>query len=278
MTTPDIINLSISIGLGIISLVLSVFAIWLSFKFNQGSTKALDTIRDLAGEVRVLVQANLHQQTDFSTKMLDSIIEQNRFGQIPESDELPRPEVLEDVIKQRMEVAEAKITLAVENTVQRLVKQQSQNPENLRIALESIRSDIQQLTKTASTISSEIQLPPSTQAVLKKLRKFPAHFVVLAGILRSGATSIDDLRKTAVEYSFPAGWEGGVQNLIQEGILRGEQEGFKVSESDQPALAAWMDRNWPAISKLITIYGERDKRLPGPPGKDEIEIAKDISF
>jgi hypothetical protein len=278
MTTPDIINLSISIGLGIISLVLGVFAIWLSFKFNQASTKALDTIRDLAGEVRVLVQANLHQQTDFSTKMLDSIIEQNRFGQIAEVDELPRPEVLEDVIRQRLEVAEAKITLAVENTVQRLVKHQSQNPESLKLALESIRSDIQQLTKTASTISAEIQLSPSTQAALKKYRKYPAHYVVLAGILRTGATSIDHLLATAVEYSFPAGWQGGVQHFIEDGLLVGERENFKVSESDQPALAAWIDRNWPAISKLTAIYAESDRVQSNPVGKEEIEIAKDISI
>ena len=113
MTTTDIVNLALNIGLGITSLILSIFAIWLSLRFNDSSNAALDSVKELTREIKTNVQIGLSQQNQFSTKMLDSIIEQNRFGR-PELTAPQSKSELENVIRKSLENAEQNITLAVE--------------------------------------------------------------------------------------------------------------------------------------------------------------------
>lgn len=80
MTTTEVITFTIGVALGLFSIALGVFAIWFSSKQAESSSSALDSVKDLARETKFLVDASLAQQKDFSIKMLDSILQQNKFG------------------------------------------------------------------------------------------------------------------------------------------------------------------------------------------------------
>ncbi|WP_114490492.1 hypothetical protein [Halanaerobium sp. ST460_2HS_T2] len=50
----DIIKFTTSIIMGTTSVVLGIFAIWLSNKFNNNSSSALEKIKELSNEIKIL--------------------------------------------------------------------------------------------------------------------------------------------------------------------------------------------------------------------------------
>ena len=93
MNTSETVTFGIGLAVSLLSVGLGVFAIWLSLRLSKSSTDALDSVRDLARETRILVQMGLDQQKGFSSKMLDSILEQNKFGRVSRArtDQRPKP-------------------------------------------------------------------------------------------------------------------------------------------------------------------------------------------
>jgi len=88
MNTSEMGNLILTIILGLLSIGLGIFAIWLSLRFNEKSTEALNAIKDLTNEIRTLSDVNLSQQQNFSSKMLDSILSTTTVPTLVEQNQL----------------------------------------------------------------------------------------------------------------------------------------------------------------------------------------------
>lgn len=114
MEAFDSINLAITIGLGVLSLGLSVFAIWLSLRFSDRSDKALDSVKELTNDIRSMMEVSLTHQKDFSSKMLDSILEQNQYGLPKNSDENDKSASIESLVQERLQQSEERITEILE--------------------------------------------------------------------------------------------------------------------------------------------------------------------
>ena len=248
MSAFEIISLALNIALAVVSLILSIFVVWLSLRFNDASNAALDAVKDLAREIKALVQIGLSQQTDFSTKMLDSIIEQSRFGRPDTIAGQTTPSSLEAFIGSSLEAAERSITASVERKVRELVKEGSSDPESVEAGIETIRSDIRK-------ISEGVQEGTSVRETLRSFQPFPAHHVLLAAITRSQARSADEIEKAIHEYHVPMdGWESGFDNLVDAGLVRGTLYEFEVPPEKLPVISAWVDQNWPTLCELMAEY------------------------
>nr|VFJ61848.1 MAG: hypothetical protein BECKFM1743A_GA0114220_102942 [Candidatus Kentron sp. FM]VFJ73831.1 MAG: hypothetical protein BECKFM1743C_GA0114222_107542 [Candidatus Kentron sp. FM]VFK21020.1 MAG: hypothetical protein BECKFM1743B_GA0114221_107502 [Candidatus Kentron sp. FM] len=71
MTVEQGISLGITIGLGVVPIVLATFAIWLSLKFARDSEKSLTLLQEKATEIRILTEGIFSQQDRHMTKFVD---------------------------------------------------------------------------------------------------------------------------------------------------------------------------------------------------------------
>ena len=274
MDNIDIISLAISIGLGLLSIGVAAFAIWLSLRFNDRSTDALDSVKVLSNEIRAMTEVSLTHQKDFSSKMLDSLLEQSQYGRPePASDESPH--LLEEMIRKRLEEAEATIAGTIEESIRRLVRAEDVDAQQTQDAIEAIKQEISRLSTTAQEVSTEALLPIAIRDRLERYKDYPAHYVVIVGILRSGATSLSDLERVRNQYHLPDGFDGGVRNLIRDHLLEGDVESFSLFEDSRAALTKWVDRNSPHLARLIDYYSTK---TPGGVKEPELVIARELAF
>lgn len=275
MNYVDIISLAISIGLGLLSIGLAAFAIWLSLRFNDRSTDALASVKELSNDIRAMMEVSLTHQKDFSSKMLDSILEQSKYGQLkPAPGESPH--VLEMVIHERLEQAEASIKGTVEDSIRRLVQEQAVDPQQTQEAIDAIKQDISRLSATAREASTEAVLPIAIRDRLERFKDYPAHYVVIAAILQTGATSLADLEAVRDKFHLPESLDEGVEHLINDHILEGELEGFSIAEDNKGALKSWLDLNSRHIARLIDHYSARSEDIGV--GEPERMIARELTF
>ena len=275
MNTIDAVTLGISIGLSILSIGIGVFALWLSYKFSENSAKALDAVKDLSRETRTLVELNLEQQKSFSGKMLDSILEQNKFGTTNDAVS-NSSNTVNDVITSTLKDIEEKINVSVERELREFGTKSSQNNAELQRVVSAIKNDISTISEAAPTISSELTLPTSIKESLKNYLEFPAHYVVLAAIIKSNTRNFKGLSAVAEEFSLPGSWESGVNNLISQDILEGTEDGFKVPDKLLNPIKAWVDKNRVSINELISSYKSRDAE--SSVSEHEKSIAKSFKF
>lgn len=254
MNASEISNLVLTIVLGFVSIGLGIFAVWLSVRFNEQSSAALNAIKDLASEIRTLSQVNISQQTDFSSKMLDTILSQSRFGEDEATNEFKESSALEDVVKRQLEETEQRITTSLEEKVRAIITSKN-DPNIIQHAIDSIRSDIRMLTDKASSISSNVEIPTNLREQLIEWKSYPAMFVLLAAIVKENAKSVADMAIYKDKYNLPVGWQGGVGTIIRKGLLTGSTERFEIVPEYQTPIAALIDKNWPIIQKLIEYYG-----------------------
>lgn len=274
MENFDAISLGISIGLGLLSIGLGIFAIWLSHKFSENSSKALDAVKDLARETRTLVELNLDQQKSFSGKMLDSILEQNKFG-VPENTDGNNTDTINKVITSTLKEVEEKINNSVENELRKFAENSSKSSADLQSAVEAIKNDISSLNDAAPAISSAIKLPNALKKTLVEYQEFPAHYVLLQAIVSSNAKSIEELEKIEKKYSFPKGWEEGIENLIGDKILKETSTGFEIPEEHIISLKAWVEKNSVIINELKKLYSIKED---AGVTQEETDIGNRIKF
>lgn len=252
-----------------------MFSVWLSHQFSRDSTSALDSVKSLSNEIKGLTQANLNQQKDFSVKMLDSIIDSNRFGSVPSVEAVSGPSALEQVVKNRLDAAESRISSNVESTVRRLITEGAESSEKIDAAVTSIKDDIGKLADSFQDISSDSQRSPELTRMLRKLLPNPAHFLVLNALIESGATSSSDLEPVASDFNLPPEWTSGIANLIKDGLVMGELDSFVISPDIKTGLASWLDQNRETIRQLSSFYSENDE---GSVTKEELAIALGLTF
>jgi hypothetical protein len=276
MTNVELVSFAISVCLGVISFVLAVFAIWLSVVFERRSSAALDAIRDFAVEIRSLVDASVSQHKEFSTKMLDSIISRDQYGNINEVEEHNLVSA-DEVIRSQFRDMELRIADTIEDKIRSLSTKEPADQVVLQDAIESIRRDVKSLTNSvAASVSSYVGLPSPLQVALRNRRDYPAHYLLLAAISKEDITTIDELEAVQQKYNLPSRYEGGLENLLQDSILEGSESNFRIAEDYRAPLALWIDKNWPHIRKLIDHYGQRgatDDDLDRTPNDMEEERA-----
>jgi hypothetical protein len=249
VNNSEAINLGITIGLGILSLGLGMFAIWLASKYENKSSSALDAIKALASETRILIDASLSQQKDFSGKMLDSILSRNQYGGSQETSE----EIdVQASIREALVESEFRIANKVEEQV-RALADRTGDQSALTAGLASIRNDIASLAeKAAQTASETVSLPLPLRDELVQGRMFPARILLLAAISRDDLHSVAAVDEVAEKYALPAGREVPIHGWIESGILEGSPKKFDVKKELRRPLALWVDRNR-SILNAITM-------------------------
>lgn len=275
METFDNINLAITIALGILSLGLSAFAIWLSMKFSDRSDQALESVKALTNDIRSMMEVSLTHQRDFSSKMLDSILEQNQYGLPRDKGQMEQSAVVENIIQARLKESESRIANILEEKIIQLTPPANRDSEEVKQALLDIRSELGKYSNTVAKVSTDLALPSRVRNGLISLKEFPAHYVIVAAIVRSSVESLEGLSAVASEYNLPEGFEGGLDNLIREGVVSGSIGNFHIEEEHQAPLSAWVARNWRTIKKLIDHFPTKEEDGVEP---FERELAEEIVF
>ncbi|WP_373032965.1 hypothetical protein [Sulfurovum sp.] len=260
METFDIINLAITIGLGILSLGLGGFSIWLSLRFNDKSNDALDSVKDLSNELKSLMEVSLTHQKDFSSKMLDSILDQNQYGVSLDEIEKDRSlEVIENTLKAKLSETELNLSTMVEEKIKNLSNSSLPNDKTIEKTITDIKNEISNMKKTAIDLSSSFKLPKTVKEQLLEWRDFPAHYLVLACIIKEKITSIDKLEEYESSYNLPSGYQSGLQNLIDSGIINGNINKFSIPIENIDSLSIWVENNWILLEKLMKNYSNKEE-------------------
>lgn len=255
MSDAEVISLAISVGLGILSIGLALFAIWLSRGFNDRSTAALESVKELANDIRVKTEITLTHQQDFSGRLLDTVLDQ--YGRPLQQAKDQTPGAVEELIRERLEEVEKTIAGTIEESVRQLVHAADTDPQVTQETIDEIREEISRLSTTAQEISTEAVLPIAIRERLMSYQDIPAYYTLLAGIAKSGATSPSDLESAQEQYHFPAGYQSAVGNLVYKRLLAGDSQHFSLPEDSRDAILAWVDKNWTTLSELSKLY-ERD--------------------
>lgn len=279
MTTVEVASFAVTVGLGVIAIVLAVFSIVLSWKFNDRSTDSLDKVGSLTTEIRSLIDATVVQQKDFSSRMLDSILEKGPYGRdraVVSIDKDTR--ALEEIVRHQLEETEKRIANEVESKIRSFVLTNKTDPIAIQQVLASIRAEIKSLaSQAATTASSSALVSESMKKKLMEWKDLPSHYQVIAAIVKENVTSEEQLRKHMSKYNIPEPIKHGLDNLLQAGILCGTLESFEISPQFKTFLPDWVNRNWSTINKIIGIMSAADLSEKGPVKKSIKEETKMIA-
>ncbi|MEW8029337.1 MAG: hypothetical protein AB2826_24630 [Candidatus Thiodiazotropha sp.] len=260
MEVFDAVNLSITIGLGILSLGLGGFSIWLSLKFNDKSNVALDSVKDLSNELKSLMEVSLTHQKDFSSKMLDSILDTNQYGTSSKEAMLDHSiDTIGKVLSEKLTDTERHLSKIVEEKIKGLSDKDPKNDIAIQNTIDEILGEISSLRQTATDVSTSIRLPDKLKEKLLEWKDFPAHYVILACIIREAVTSIEGLEQHEEKYHFPVNYDSGLENLIESGIIVGDFSEFEVPSENLTPLTIWIDANWPLLRKYIKHYATKEE-------------------
>jgi hypothetical protein len=255
MELVDAINFGITIGLGVLSLGVSILSVILAIHYANESNDAFEKINSLTNEIKLLSSETFTNQQKYSDKMLDTIIQQSKYGIKNEDDSSKTSDttlkIIADGIKEDLEnkidskIAEAtkglKLSAEIKNDI-------TKNIRNTRVNYDKIRK--------------RIELPENIKRALISLQEYPAHYILIRGIVLSNSTSLDELRKHVESFQIPDGWDSGpIDKLIELGILIGSSEKFSIAQEIATPLQFWVERNENAFKKILRIYDSRKNNV-----------------
>lgn len=249
----EAISFAVTIALGVISVGLGGFAVWLSLKFNEQSNRALREIDSVVGELRSVTNASIDHQRQFSSRMLDSLLA-GPYGESPPLVGRGEAGRLENLLREELRETEGRI---IDNLDEFLSASATAGvgKADLEARIQSITRQIQALSDQAvETVAAAAEIRPEVRVSLDRLRSFPGHYSILWAVLTAEISSTRELGAQAARFGVPEPVESGVQNLIDEHILDGDLDGFRIPEADRPALAAWVDRNLPWLQQLKEVH------------------------
>lgn len=248
MTLIDGISFGITIGLGLLSLGVSILSIVLAIYFAKESNIAFDKIKELTNEIKALTNKTYENQRKYSDKMLDTIIGQSKFGT---SDRNENSKIEDEALKNIIEIVKKEI----EGSIHTKLKEDTNSYKFTPQLREDISKSIEKTEIDFNIIKQKFELPNDIKKFLEDLKNYPAHYILLRGILLSGSKSISELQKHEKEYCIPEGWERGpIDKFLANGILKGTLDKFYIPEELIQPLYYWIDRNKEAFDKLINIY------------------------
>jgi hypothetical protein len=250
MSNVDALNIGVSVGLGLLSIGVSGFAVWLSFQFNDRSKQALDTVQELTREIKTSVEVGLSQQQDMSDKMLDSILE-DEYGTEKESIDSEGEEVIE------------KMSSKIEEIEERLVQRLTGDDDNMSDDTDEDIMSVEDVRKILENINEEIEegvkieqeAKKNVREYVKEWKEYPAQLLVTAAVLETEAESFSDLQEVADEYNLPGEWRRGVSNLLNSKIMGGTFERFRFDDEIKKELNKWVLKNEELISTVKELYG-----------------------
>lgn len=255
MEIVDGINFGITIGLGFLSLGVSILSIVLSIYFAKESTKAFDKIKELSNEIKSLTNNTYENQQKYSDKMLDTLISQSKFG-------LPVNDVNSKISDETLKI----LVKEVKNELEGTINLQLDETKDAQVLNKKVRADISKSIENAEidyiSIKQKLELPNNIKYALESFKAFPAHYILLRAILLSNSKSVSELEKYVDEYSIPIGWESGpIDSFITKGLLEGNQEEFHIPEKLVQPLYFWVDKNNENFKKLLNIYAHKSQLI-----------------
>lgn len=270
MTTVDLITFTFSIITGAVSITLGVLAIWLSLTQNKQAQSSLDKVKELTSEIRSLVDVGIKQQDKFSSKMLDSILNEDNYGL--SVDENYFGEYIEKTVRNKMEQSEKEMLDLVENKIQNISKD---DDSDVKESVEELRSTLKILTnKTIEEVSQSVKLPNELKSKLKSFLDYPAHYILILIIIKENISTIEEIDQINNKYGIPDRYEGGIKNLLEKDILSGDIDSFKINSEYEPFIRHWIYNNKNILNRIIKLYKNKDKVA----SSTEENIVDQISF
>lgn len=249
MSNVDALNIGVSVGLGLLSIGVSGFAVWLSFQFNDRSKQALDTVQELTREIKTSVEVGLSQQQDMSDKMLDSILE-DEYGTEKTSRDSEEEEIID------------KMSSKIEEIEERVMERSSKADEDMsddvkeeNMSVEDVRDILRNINKEIEEGKVERKARKNVRNYVEEWKEYPAQLLVTAAVIETGAESFSDLQEVADEYNLPGEWRRGVSNLLNSKIMGGTFERFRFDDEVKKELKKWVLENEELISTVKELYG-----------------------
>ena len=277
MTVADGISLGITIGLGIVSIILGIFAIWLSHRFAQESTTALSKLKDVSTEIKVLSESGQSHQDKFSSKMLDTIIERSSFGSNMTQPLSDSSELFKEMIRGPLEEIEARITNSLESRLKGLIESSTSDKSSLLKIADEIKHDLRSMVNEASNLIEDTKMPIGLKQVAKKWKDLVGFPVLIALIVNEDASSLKDIEKASSKYNLPKDYMEGLNILIKDNILEGNLDSFSIVPEYKKPLKFWVVKNEQSINALVEVYGKHFDDEEGRWNRFT-EIGKELSF
>jgi hypothetical protein len=253
MDFVDAINFGITIGLGVLSLGVSILSVILSIYFARQSDRALENVKVLTNEIKMLTHESVNNQQKYSDKMLDSIIQHSNYGKpVIQDQEKSFDETLQMLTKEIKEDLENKINIKLD-----AINKKSVIPTDIRTG---INKSIKESKINISEIKQKFEFPEKVKCALEYYKKLPAFFILLRAIVLSGAKNAKELNEQKKDYPIPDGWEdNAIDDLARNGLLTLTDLGFKIPEELVIPYRLWIDKNKDAFQKLLKIYSNKSK-------------------
>ncbi|TIH07184.1 hypothetical protein [Pseudomonas leptonychotis] len=274
MELADTINLAITIGLGVISIILGIFSIWLSMRFNDSSNSALDSVKSLSHELKSLSEISLTHQKDFSSKMLDSLLDQGKYG-TPTSNETYKN--LESRFIDKLTELENSLSSTIESELKEKLEANNISQTEIKEILSTIRAETDKLKSGTITAAKNFAIPAKLKSQLKSFIDYPANYLLIEAIAKEKITTADSLAEVTEKYGIPDGWEEAIGNLAENGIVSfsKDHESFSIPSAQERLIMRWINSNQKTINKIRDIT--RDKNEPTVT-EEERAIALDLTF
>lgn len=261
MTSIDALNIGVSVGLGLLSLGVSGFAVWLSFQFNDRSKEALNTVQELTREIKTSVEVGLSQQQDMSDKMLDSILE-DEYG-TERSDGNSGVDDIMNTVEKKIKEAEERMVSKVKSDLEEGGKSQEEESKRLKEVMENLKKEIEKEFEVKSRVKNEVS------KYIDEWSYYPAQLLVTAAVVETEANSISDIEKVADEYNLPGEWRRGLDNLLNSSLMSGSYEEFNLRPGVKKEMEEWFLVNSDIINQIKELYG-------GLPDEEARELSRDL--
>ena len=256
MELADAISLAISIGLGIISIALGIFSIWLSMRFNESSNKALDSVKQLSHELKSISEVQLTHQKDFSSKMLDSLLEHGQYGTPQPS----TPAAIEETFLEKLRQLESNISTTIEERLKERLETHNLSQGEVREILLTVKEQTEKLKEGTINAAKRYFIPNQIKEELKSFSEYPAHYLVIEAIAKEGITSREKFSAIVEKYKIPSGWDTAINNLAEKEVIRmsEDEENFEIPPQKLNHINRWLRKNQRLISKIRETLKEDD--------------------
>lgn len=274
MDLTDVINLSITIGLGIISIILGIFSIWLSMRFNESSNKALDSVKSLSHDLKSLSEISLTHQKDFSSKMLDSLLDQGKYGPTTQTQ---THESIEDKFIEKLNKLEENISNTIEIKIKEKLQSNNISQDEVKEILSEIRTETKKLKSHTINTARSLALPGNLRNQLKSFIEYPANYLLIEAITKENVHSLEELQAVTEKYGIPEGWEDAIDNLAEREIIYFDEnhEKFHIPVKQASLIKRWISGNQRTIEKIRVAT--KNKSEPTVSEKERA-IALELTF
>lgn len=145
-----------------------------------------------------------------------------------------------------------KVESKIVESVEKVFKEERPGPkdtEELNKKIEKIRESINEITNESIR---KVFLPIELKNTLLEWKQFPAYYLLINAILKTGANTIKSIEEASKKYFIPGKWEEvALPELEEKGIIRWKtKEAFEMNQDYLDALSKWISHNYTVISSI----------------------------